>query len=61
MMVQTSDRPSAWRPKCWLIGKKQQVPGIYRRRVGDALVTVVNDGFLDIPFEILRGTPRDRM
>ena len=32
-----------------------QVPGLYRRRIGDALVTVVNDGFLDVPFEIWRG------
>ena len=39
----------------------EQVPGIYRRPIGDALVTVVNDGFLDIPFEILRGTTRERM
>lgn len=34
-----------------------QAPGFYRRRIGDTLVTVVNDGFLDIPFEILRGVP----
>ena len=41
--------------------QQTQVPGIYRRRVGDALVTVVNDGFLDIPFEILRGVPLSDM
>jgi glyoxylase-like metal-dependent hydrolase (beta-lactamase superfamily II) len=34
---------------------EKQTPGVYRRRVGDAMVTVVNDGFLDISFEILRG------
>jgi glyoxylase-like metal-dependent hydrolase (beta-lactamase superfamily II) len=34
---------------------EKQVPGLYRRRIGDALVTTVNDGFLDIPFAILRG------
>ena len=33
----------------------KQTPGVYRRRVGDALVTTINDGFLDISFEILRG------
>lgn len=27
-----------------------QVPGFYRRRVGDLTVTVLNDGFLDLPF-----------
>ena len=38
----------------------KQVPGVYKRRIGDAMVTVVNDGFLDIPFEILRGaTPEE--
>ena len=38
-----------------MVKQQKQVPGVYRRRVGDALITVVNDGFLDIPFEILRG------
>ena len=33
----------------------KQTPGVYRRRIGDALVTTINDGFLDINFEILRG------
>ena len=32
----------------------KQTPGVYRRRIGDALVTTINDGFLDISFEILR-------
>jgi glyoxylase-like metal-dependent hydrolase (beta-lactamase superfamily II) len=40
---------------------QKQVPGLYRRRVGDALVTAVNDGYLDMPFELLRGTPLDDM
>jgi glyoxylase-like metal-dependent hydrolase (beta-lactamase superfamily II) len=35
---------------------EKQTPGLYKRRIGDALVTTVNDGFLDIPFAILRGT-----
>lgn len=34
---------------------RNQVAGIYRRQVGDALVTVVNDGFLDVPVKILHG------
>ena len=37
----------------------QQTPGVYRRRIGDALVTTINDGFLDINFEILRGAGLD--
>lgn len=40
---------------------EKQAPGYYRRRIGDAIVTTVNDGFLDIPFEILRGVERDDM
>jgi glyoxylase-like metal-dependent hydrolase (beta-lactamase superfamily II) len=35
----------------------KQAPGVYRRRVGDAMVTAVNDGYLDMTFELLRGTP----
>ena len=37
----------------------KQTPGVYRRRIGDALVTTINDGFLDITFEILRGAELD--
>ena len=40
---------------------EKQTPGVYKRRIGDAMVTVINDGFLDIPFEILRGTGLDDM
>jgi glyoxylase-like metal-dependent hydrolase (beta-lactamase superfamily II) len=40
---------------------KKQVPGLYRHPIGDAMVTVVNDGFLDIPFEILRGAAMEDM
>jgi len=40
---------------------QKQTPGVYRRRVGDAMVTVVNDGFLDIQLAILRGTDRPDM
>ena len=44
-----------------MTAEQKQVPGLYRRRVGDALVTTINDGFLDIPLEILRGAPQDTM
>ncbi|TPL85061.1 MBL fold metallo-hydrolase [Mesorhizobium sp. B2-3-12] len=40
---------------------RRQTPGVYRRKVGDAMVTVINDGFLDIPMAILRGTERGDM
>lgn len=43
------------------MSEEKQVPGLYRRRIGDAVVTTVNDGFLDIPFEILRGASLDDM
>ena len=41
--------------------KAQQARGFYRRQIGDALVTTVNDGFLDIPMDILRGAGRGDM
>src|SRR6516162_7233970 len=40
---------------------QKQAPGIYRRRIGDAMVTVINDGYLDMPFELLRGVPLGNM
>ncbi|MBN9070734.1 MAG: MBL fold metallo-hydrolase [Rhizobiales bacterium] len=40
---------------------QKQTPGVYRRRIGDAMITVVNDGFLDISMGILRGTDRTDM
>jgi glyoxylase-like metal-dependent hydrolase (beta-lactamase superfamily II) len=40
---------------------EKQAPGFYRRRIGEAIVTAVNDGFLDIPFEILRGVEISEM
>lgn len=33
----------------------RQVPGIYRRRVGDFVVTAVNDGIVPIPAEVMVG------
>jgi glyoxylase-like metal-dependent hydrolase (beta-lactamase superfamily II) len=40
---------------------QKQAPGIYRRRIGDAMVTAINDGYLDMPFELLRGVPLEDM
>ncbi len=40
---------------------QKQVPGVYRQRIGDAMVTVINDGYLDMPFELLRGVSLDEM
>ena len=38
----------------------QQVPGVYRRRVGDIVVTAIADGFLDGDVSVLRNiTPED--
>lgn len=33
----------------------RQVPGLYRRRVGDFVVTAVNDGIVPIPAEVMVG------
>jgi glyoxylase-like metal-dependent hydrolase (beta-lactamase superfamily II) len=32
-----------------------QVPGLYRRRIGEVLVTAISDGYIDAPFGVLRG------
>ncbi len=31
----------------------EQIPGIYHRRVGDAMVTALSDGYLDAPYEVM--------
>ena len=33
----------------------EQVPGLYRRRIGEVLVTAISDGYIDAPFGVLRG------
>jgi glyoxylase-like metal-dependent hydrolase (beta-lactamase superfamily II) len=38
---------------------KQQVPGVYHRRVGDIVVTAISDGFLDGSLEVLRNIGQD--
>ena len=40
----------------------EQVAGVYRRKVGDVLVTALNDGGIELPAEIFIGiTPEDRI
>jgi glyoxylase-like metal-dependent hydrolase (beta-lactamase superfamily II) len=37
-----------------------QIPGVYRRRVGDIVVTAISDGYLDASYEFLRSIePQD--
>jgi glyoxylase-like metal-dependent hydrolase (beta-lactamase superfamily II) len=37
-----------------------QIPGVYRRRIGDILVTAISDGYLDGAYEFMRDiTPQD--
>ncbi len=39
----------------------EQVPGLYRRMIGDVLVTAIHDGEVELPAEILVGvTPEER-
>ena len=33
---------------------KDQAPGFYRRMVGDAVVTAVSDGYIDLPLDVLQ-------
>jgi hypothetical protein len=33
------------------------VPAIHHRRVGDILVTVLSDGYLDAPLDVVRNLP----
>src|SRR5262245_32048946 len=33
---------------------KQQIPGVYHRRIGDVVVTAISDGFLDGSMQVLR-------
>src|ERR1044072_5669551 len=32
-----------------------QIPGVYRRRIGDIVVTAISDGYLDAVYECIRG------
>ena len=32
-----------------------QVPGLYRRRIGEVLVTSISDGYIDAPYAVING------
>jgi hypothetical protein len=38
-----------------------QVPGVYRRRIGDIIVTAVSDGYLIMDREMTRNLPRHEL
>src|SRR5262249_5383778 len=38
----------------------QQIPGIYRRKIGDIVVTAVSDGYLDGNLDVMRNVDLDR-
>jgi glyoxylase-like metal-dependent hydrolase (beta-lactamase superfamily II) len=38
---------------------EKQVAGVYRRRVGDIIVTALSDGYLDASFAVMRIPPED--
>ena len=38
----------------------RQIPGVYRRRIGDIVVTAISDGYLDASYEFMRNiTPHE--
>ncbi|NRC56991.1 hypothetical protein [Neoaquamicrobium sediminum] len=37
----------------------RQVPGLYRKRVGDIVITAVNDGIVPLPPEVMVGMAPD--
>ena len=39
----------------------EQVPGIYRRRIGNAIVTALSDGYLEQQFEQMQGADIEQM
>src|SRR5271168_1854686 len=38
----------------------QQIPGVYRRGIGDIVVTAISDGFLDGNLEVMRNVDLDK-
>jgi glyoxylase-like metal-dependent hydrolase (beta-lactamase superfamily II) len=38
---------------------RQQIPGVYHRRVGDIVVTAISDGFLDGTLDVLRNITQE--
>ncbi|MBH68404.1 MAG: MBL fold metallo-hydrolase [Rhodospirillaceae bacterium] len=39
--------------------KIMQVPGVYRRRIGEVLVTAISDGYIDAPYSVLQNINED--
>src|ERR1700730_17439390 len=40
-------------------GPREQVPGVFHRRVGDIVVTAISDGYLDGSIDVLRNITQD--
>jgi glyoxylase-like metal-dependent hydrolase (beta-lactamase superfamily II) len=40
-------------------GPREQVPGVFHRRVGDIVVTAISDGYLDGSLDVLRNITQD--
>jgi glyoxylase-like metal-dependent hydrolase (beta-lactamase superfamily II) len=38
----------------------QQIPGVYRRKIGDIVVTVISDGYLDGNLDVMRNVDLDK-
>ena len=38
----------------------QQIPGVYHRKIGDIVVTVISDGYLDGNLEVMRNVDLDK-
>ena len=37
----------------------QQIPGVYHRKIGDIVVTVISDGYLDGNLDVMRNVDLD--
>jgi glyoxylase-like metal-dependent hydrolase (beta-lactamase superfamily II) len=47
-------------PTAQITAPTAQIPGVYRRKVGDIVVTAISDGYLDAVYEFTRNiTPQD--
>ena len=42
-----------------LLPPRQQIPGVYHRRIGDVVVTALSDGYIDVPYEVMNIRPGD--
>src|ERR1700687_5952332 len=38
----------------------QQIPGVYRRRIGDIVVTAISDGYLDGSLDVMRNVDLEK-